>query len=228
MPASTASSSNDGPGFDGVCQNEPLRSFGQRRVKPGRAGASCPLRVHLLLPGCTHVHTAAIDRHVIVGSVPEDYRTNHPIAIEEGIETLDVPAGLNTVSLTTGVKEIIDGFAQAFLAAAPARLPSSRRRLDQPGGGPCPRGRDTAVLVDAGVNPNQRLSSASTGPSRPRSPHRSGWPTARSAHTAACGPWPDQVTPQYRESQLPNYGCATQQISRRWSSTRSIFSIRAA
>src|SRR5207245_1394852 len=65
---------------------------------------------------------AKIDRHVIVGSVPEDYRTTHPIAIEEGIETLDVPAGLNVVRLPEAMRANIAGFAQDFLASGSATI----------------------------------------------------------------------------------------------------------
>jgi len=165
-----------------------------------------------LLPGCTHVHTAAIDRHVIVGSVPEDYRTNHPIAIEEGIETLDVPAGLNTVSLTTGVKEIIDGFAQAFLASGTSTIAivtpaastnqAAARAL---------AGEIRAVLVDAGVNPNAiefRVYRAQS--SEVTAPIRLAY-SKIGAHTAACGPWPDQVSRNIENRNYANYGCATQQ-----------------
>ena len=76
----------------------------------------------VVLAGCTHMQTAKIDRHVIVGSVPEDYRTTHPIAIEEGVETLDLPAGLNEVGLTSGARDNIRGFAQAFLASGSAAI----------------------------------------------------------------------------------------------------------
>ena len=88
-----------------------------RQARPSRRFLSATALL-ALLPGCTHVHTATIDRHVIVGSVPEG-RSHHPPDCDRGRhrELFDVPAGLNTVSLATGVKEIIDGFAQAFLAS---------------------------------------------------------------------------------------------------------------
>src|ERR1700722_17057328 len=89
-----------------------------RRYSPLLAAVA----VSAILAGCTHVQSANIDRHVIVGSVPDDYRTNHPIAIEEGVETLDVPAGLNTIRLTRGVKGNIDGFPQQFLESDSASI----------------------------------------------------------------------------------------------------------
>lgn len=53
-----------------------------------RAGSAAVLLSAALLSGC-----AAMKRdHVIVGSVPQDYRTNHPIALSEREVTLDLPA----------------------------------------------------------------------------------------------------------------------------------------
>ena len=51
--------------------DRPIRISLVRR--PGRLIAV--LAVGAILAGCTHVQSAKIDRHVIVGSVPEDYRT---------------------------------------------------------------------------------------------------------------------------------------------------------
>ena len=183
-----------------------------RQARPSRRLLSAAALI-ALLAGCTHVHTATIDRHVIVGSVPEDYRTTHPIAIEEGIETLDVPAGLNTVSLTTGVKEIIDGFARAFLASGSS---DDRHRhaggLDQPGRRPRPRGRDTGRARLRRRQSERRSSSASTlpRPSEVTAPIRLAY-SKIGAHTAGCGPWPDQVTRNIENRNYFNYGCATQQ-----------------
>ena len=182
-----------------------------RRARPSRRLLSATSLV-ALLAGCTHMHTAEIDRHVIVGSVPEDYRTTHPIAVEEGIETLDVPVGLDTVSLTSGVKEIIDGFARAFLGsgssviaivtpAASANQPAARALA----------GEIQAVLVDAGVNQQAIQFRVLTGAqaSEVTAPIRLAY-SKIGAHTAGRGRWPDQFNRNIENCNDDNYGCATQ------------------
>jgi pilus assembly protein CpaD len=183
-----------------------------RRARTGRGLLSAAVLLALLAGCTTHMHAARIDRHVIVGSVPEDYRTTHPIAIEEGIETLDVPAGLNTVRLTTGAKEIIAGFAQAFLASGSATIAvvtptaSTNQAVARELAGEI---RDE--LVAAGVDAKAiefRVYPAHA--SEVTAPIRLAY-SKIGAHTAGCGPWPDQVTRNIENRNYANYGCATQQ-----------------
>ena len=63
--------------------------------------------------------------HVVVGSVPDDYRTNHPIVIAEQEQVLDLPAGANGGALTKGEKHTIDGFLSRFWVSGSRR--SSRQ-----------------------------------------------------------------------------------------------------
>src|ERR1700676_510268 len=102
--------------------DRPTPLSGHARQRARRGLPLLAAAVVTLLAGCNHMQSAKLDRHVIVGSVPEDYRTTHPIAIEEGIETLDVPVGLNTVRLTNGVKGNIAGFARGFLVSDSAGI----------------------------------------------------------------------------------------------------------
>jgi pilus assembly protein CpaD len=165
-----------------------------------------------LLAGCTHVQTARIDRHVIVGSVPEDYRTTHPIAIEEGVETLDVPVGLNTVRLTEGMRGNIGGFAQGFLDSG-----SSAIAIVTPFGSTDQAvahglaGEIRAELVAAGIRASAiELRSYRAAPSEATAPIRLAY-SRIGAHTAGCGPWPDQFSQTSENRNYFNYGCASQQ-----------------
>ena len=90
--------------------------------RPARPQFFVAAALGTLLAGCTHMQAAKIDRHVIVGSVPEDYRTTHPIAVEEGVETLDVPAGINTVRLNDAIKGNIAGFVRGFVDSGSAAI----------------------------------------------------------------------------------------------------------
>jgi pilus assembly protein CpaD len=166
----------------------------------------------MILAGCTHVHSAKIDRHIIVGSVPEDYRTIHPIAIEEGVETLDVPIGLNTVRLTEGIRGSIGGFVQGYLKSGSASIAilAPAGSADQATAHGL-AGEIQAELIAEGVRPGEiEVRSYRAAPSEATAPIRIAY-SRIGAHTAACGPWPDQFN---RHSDNHNYfafGCATQQ-----------------
>ena len=165
-----------------------------------------------LLAGCNHMQSAKLDRHVIVGSVPEDYRTTHPIAIEEGIETLDVPVGLNTVRLTNGVKGNIDGFARSFLISDSASIAivtpaGSANRAVAHG----LAGEIQGELVAEGIRPGAiEYRSYRAERSEATAPIRLAY-SKIGAHTAECGPWPDQTGRNSENRNYFNYGCATQQ-----------------
>jgi pilus assembly protein CpaD len=165
-----------------------------------------------ILAGCNHMQSAKLDRHVIVGSVPEDYRTTHPIAIEEGIETLDVPVGLNTVRLTNGVKGNIDGFARGFLVSDSASI-----AIVTPAGSANQAvarglaGEIRGELVADGVSPGAiEYRSYRAERSEATAPIRLAY-SKIGAHTAECGPWPDQFNRNSENHSYFNYGCATQQ-----------------
>lgn len=166
----------------------------------------------VVLAGCTHMQTAKIDRHVIVGSVPEDYRTTHPIAIEEGVETLDLPAGLNEVGLTSGARDNIRGFAQAFLASGSAAI-----AIVTPAGSTnqaaarALASQVKAELLDARVDPQAiEFRTYRAERSEVTAPIRLAY-SKIGAHTAACGPWPDQFNRNPDNRNYFDYGCATQQ-----------------
>lgn len=61
-----------------------------------------------LLAGC-----ASTDR-MAVGSVADDYRTNHPIIVSEEERTLDVPVASGARTLNAATRSNITAFARAF------------------------------------------------------------------------------------------------------------------
>ena len=46
----------------------------------------------------------ALAQHEVTGEVPDDYRLNHPIAIEERLVTMDIPVGLSTGRLSEATR----------------------------------------------------------------------------------------------------------------------------
>ena len=148
----------------------------------------------------------------ITGAVPDDYRRNHPIAIEEQVETLDVPVGLYTNRLTDSAKANVVGFGQKFqgsgssVIAVVAPSGSSNQTV---AAGIAVEIED--VLRQSGVPPpaiDYRVYRAGTA--ERNAPVRVAF-SRITAHTAPCGPWPDQVSVNGQNRHYFNFGCATQQ-----------------
>src|SRR6476646_9778103 len=70
------------------------------------------------LAGCTS-QVAAVE----AGSgVPDDYRINHPIAVAEAVETLDVPVALYSPRLNEPMRGNVVGFAQKFVQSGSSTI----------------------------------------------------------------------------------------------------------
>jgi pilus assembly protein CpaD len=161
-----------------------------------------------LLAGCT---SATTDK-LATGGIPDDYRRNHPIAVEEMVQTMDVPAGQSATRLTGPVRGNIAGFAQRFIASG-----SSPIVVVAPSGSPNQvSAAALAVQVEetlrlSGVNPRAieyRVYKA--GPEERNAPIRLAF-NGVVAHTEPCGPWPDQVADNSENRLQFSFGCATQQ-----------------
>ena len=61
-----------------------------------------------LLAGCAKRDS------ITVGSVPDDYRTNHPIVLADRQQTLDLPVAAGSLSLSRGHKQVIGGFMDDY------------------------------------------------------------------------------------------------------------------
>lgn len=175
-------------------------------LRPRYRGAVIAAGLFLALAGCK-----TVEEPIIVGSVPDDYRTNHPIAINESLQTMDVPVGVNSAKLPKGVKGNVNGFAQRFVASGADLI-----AIVTPSGSP---NQDAAayasyeirdVLVASGVNPRSidfRSYRAQSGENT--APVRLAY-AAVTAQAAPCGPWPDQASRNGENRHYANYGCATQ------------------
>lgn len=162
----------------------------------------------LALAGCAQ----RVSPYEITGAVPEDYRTNHPILIEEQVATLDVPVGAGTSRLSGPVRSNIGFFAQSFLASGTAVI-----AVVAPSGSPNQLAAAAAavevedVLRRSGVDPraiDYRVYRA--GPDESIAPVRVAF-NRITAHTAPCGPWTDQSASNAQNRNYANFGCATQQ-----------------
>lgn len=158
-----------------------------------------------LLTGCARRDS------ITVGSVPDDYRTNHPIVIAEQDEKIDLPVGVGDSAMSRIQRTALDGYmahydestgapitilypsGSANAVAAGLVAADIARHIHRRG---IPGGRVVSMPYDAGApeaSPPIRVSysrmKASTGP---------------------CGRWPDNIANTADNKHYANFGCAYQ------------------
>lgn len=154
-----------------------------------------------------------VDSQTVTGStLPDDYRVTHPISIEEAVDTMDVPVGMNSQHLTAGMRANVQGFGLKFLNSRSAVIAIV-----------VPRGSANArvagwlaneiqdVLVGAGVNAKSiEIRSYRANKAEASAPIRIAYARI-AAKTASCGPWQQSMMAGKDNSNYEAYGCATQQ-----------------
>ncbi len=183
--------------------------------RPGRTRRSALPAVVLAggiaaaLAGCSGQDVSPVE---LTGAVPDDYRLNHPIAIEEAVATLDVPVGLYTPQLSDPFKANVAGFAQRFKSSGSATI-----AVVAPSGSPNQQNAaGVAVQIEDALRQAGVPSSAidyrvyHAASDERNAPVRVAFSRIQ-AHTAPCMPWRDQVTVNPDNRNYFNFGCATQQ-----------------
>jgi pilus assembly protein CpaD len=149
--------------------------------------------------------------HVIVGAIPDDYRTNHPITISEREQVTDIPVGASDRGMTPAQRHQLEGFldkydrsaapvVQILLPAGSANQAAARRaaaglaEVARESG--VPRGHVAILSYQAGApdaQPPIRVSYskvvASAGP---------------------CGRWPEDLTENTENKHYADFGCSYQ------------------
>lgn len=183
------------------------RSGARRRW---RAVAATVL-VAVALAGCNRTREPDV-----TGSVANDYRLRHPIAIREGNRAVEIFVGVNRGGLTPQQRADVLAFAHAWRREATGGIV-----VDAPAGTPNElAGAEVtrevrSILAAAGV-PAQAIE---LRPYRPRDPAKLA--TVRlnygkmTAETGPCGLWPEDLGPTWRSRDAENrpyhnFGCATQ------------------
>lgn len=147
-------------------------------------------------------------------SIPDDYRTRHPISLAEVQHNLDVPIAAGDHSLSTPTRDLIRGFAQDYTAlssgtvqiAVPVSAANSAAAQ-------AVKTNIRKVLTDAGVKPARIvLTSYSPASAEASAPVRLSF-VAVTAMTDDCGQWPtDLFGPTITDNtNWENFGCASQQ-----------------
>lgn len=162
----------------------------------------------LALAGCAQ----NVDPFAQTGAIDDDYRINHPITIEEQVETLDMPVSADTAKLSGPAKANVAFFAKNFIASGTSVI-----AVVAPSGSPNQvAAAGVAVEIEqvlrhAGVNPRSidyRVYRAD--PAEKVAPVRIAY-NHIAATTAPCGPWKDQVSESIQNRHYESFGCATQQ-----------------
>lgn len=156
-----------------------------------------------LLAGC-----AGRD-HIEVGSIPDDYRTNHPIVIGEKVEALDIPVAVNGYQVTRGQQELVAGFLYGY-----DRKTSPTVTILVPVGA-ANSGAASAVAGDLGRQLRRSgvadvyVAHYQADAPDMAAPIRITY-TAIRAQTGKCGRWPADMLETSENKHYANFGCAYQ------------------
>ncbi|MDR2311409.1 MAG: CpaD family pilus assembly protein [Brucellaceae bacterium] len=163
------------------------------------------LFITLALAGCANTH------HVTVGAIPDDYRTNHPITIQEREKTADIPVSRNDQKLSLTQRSIVqnavDGYRRQGSGMVFILLPegsanqSAAYRISM----------DIAKVLRQGGVLASNIATQSYQVNNPEvsAPVRISY-YAMTAGTGPCGRWPDDMLDTSENKHYANFGCATQ------------------
>ncbi len=172
-----------------------------RIVRPLLAAAAVAL-----LAGC-----ATNRDSVVVGSIPDDYRTNHPIVIAEKNQTIDIPVGNTDRGISRGQAETFVGYLSEY-----DRRTSPALTIMAPSGASNDMAATTVsrelmrIAAKNGV-PSNRISIVryQAAYADAASPIRVTY-TAMRAQTDRCGSWPEDVLNTAENKHYANFGCSYQ------------------
>lgn len=178
--------------------------------RPTVGGVGRHLIIGLVLAGSV---AGCANRHSIkVGSVPDDYRTNHPIMIAEKQRTLDLAVGSSDRGATVSQRTAIEGFLTNYDKSAAPVL-----NIMVPDGASnsvaaSDAARDFASIAHKNGVPDSRvvITGYQAGSAEVAAPVRLSF-TAIAAQTDKCGRWPEDILANNRGNKhYANFGCSYQ------------------
>lgn len=178
--------------------------------RPGRALAlSGALLLALSAAAC---NTTKLEPSV-TGSVPTDgFRTRHPIVIEQGEETFDVPVGAQNTGLSPHVVATVEAFGREARAGGATGITVMVPSASANEAAAYRASRQIAdALGRAGFAGHavSMIAYAAEGPDD-AAPIRLSYPRTVARVPHRCGRWPAQVVGGNDNSDYWNFGCATQ------------------
>lgn len=145
-------------------------------------------------------HTASID----------DYRERHPIVVSEAEHVIDLPVASGDRTLTTGMKDVIRGFAaeRSAKSSGVVRVLYPEGAVNSGAAGAL-RKQIAAELMRAGVARRDILE-GSYAAGGTEAPVRLSYLAVSATVASECGEWPKDIMPGMNNGQYHNFGCATQ------------------
>jgi pilus assembly protein CpaD len=148
---------------------------------------------------------------ITVGSVPDDYRTNHPIVISEREQVMDVPVGAASLRMTRGQRDVVAGFLSGYdrETGAPVRILVPANSVNA-GAARLIAGEIENVALAHGVQRGNILMQAyQVSAPEASAPIRVSYYAMR-ASTGPCGRWPEDMLAHHDNKHWANFGCSYQ------------------
>lgn len=173
---------------------------------PRRLAAVSTILAVALLSGCTSGRDS-----VVVGAIPDDYRTNHPIIVGEKERKIDLPVGMADRRITAMQKAALEGFlAQYDTDAQPTVtivVPSGSANEIAASN----VSQDMITVLRRNGVPAHRIATAAYRASseETNAPIRVSY-NAMQAYTQPCGRWPKDIGDTTENKHYANFGCSYQ------------------
>ncbi|MCM2473664.1 CpaD family pilus assembly lipoprotein [Rhizobium sp. CG5] len=145
-------------------------------------------------------------------SIPDDYRTRHPIVLTEVEHTLDIPLAAGDRKLTTGTRDAIAGFAQDYVASSSGNVQIMVPHGSANAGAATHiSGEIRTLLAGKGVSAARIVETGyAAGATGDAAPVRLSY-VATTAVTSQCGEWPEDIANDTMMNRnWHNFGCASQ------------------
>jgi pilus assembly protein CpaD len=146
-----------------------------------------------------------------VGSVPDDYRTNHPIVVAEAEKTIDIPVGMSDSGMSRVQRIATDGFIANYdRKAAPVVTVLVPYGSANQAAASLVAG-DLVTRLRAGGVPDGHILHQSYDASRygDSAPIRLIYAEMQ-AKTGQCGRWPEDLLETTENKHWANFGCSYQ------------------
>ncbi|TDH37924.1 pilus assembly protein CpaD [Pseudohoeflea suaedae] len=160
----------------------------------------------VLLSGCAN------RQHVIVGSIPDDYRTRHPIIISEKEHTFDVPVSSSDRKLTQSMRETVRGASDRYHTMASGAVTVLVPTGSPNYGAASLIAREVVDILVSDSVPRHNIIMASYVAPSPEidAPIRIAF-TATTAATGPCGRWSEDMLANADQNRnYENFGCSSQ------------------
>jgi pilus assembly protein CpaD len=169
-----------------------------------------PLPVLLVLTASLVSGCALVKRdHIEVGSIPDDYRTNHPIVVGEATESIDIAVASGDYGMTRSQRDAVDGFMYRYdrSAAPPVMV------MAPSGSANAAAATNVASDISRHLRKNgyrnvEVVHYAANAPDV-SAPIRVAYNVVK-ATTGQCGRWPDDLLATSENKHWANFGCSYQ------------------